>query len=627
VQANGNTVELVGTIDGGKAVVTLTQPCYNTAGRILISIFNTVGSTKLCIYAAIAYVQTAEHGDLIDGSQIIDSVEDLITDIQDAVASIPPDYSTLSNQVADLKSAIDDTTEVLNYFHIADQTKSGITLTNTENGVLLNGTASSSVNFMVSSLSRGAEAGEYTGSFQKVSGTSSSSSGVSVRSWKSSSSSARWLNEANTNLPIPACAGISLTVSSGVTVTNYLVKIQISKGSEAGEYYSESLSAVDIKARDEITGVSTTVGGIEETVTELSGIVPNISGAANLFEHYTETKSGITITKNADGTYTINGIASEAVAFTNFVISPGTYTAEISVVSGETTGNGLSIRYGTGGTLWTAGTKTEKTLEDDTIVYLRASPGTFTDYIINVKILSTAHPVTAVDYVARYNAEMILPTGTFVPTNILGTFAMGTCVNKREITVDNNTTVIAYGDSITRGTEGRNPWVYYLSEITGCTVINKAVGNALFGESVRPSDKWISTQIANTTSVEWESAGLIVLAAGTNDIGGNTPAAELKEKVQAAITTIKANTNAPILFITPIWRGEGSTDPDLIRIPYVSGIIRSVALENRCSVINGLDFPIPSWSNGVIEKLTADGLHPNNTGAYIYAMCVVNAID
>lgn len=106
VLANGNTVELVGTIDGGKAVVTLTQPCYNTAGRIQISIFNTVGSTKLCIYAAIAYVQTAEHGDLIDGSQIIDSAEDLIADIQAAVATIPPDYSTLSNQVADLKSAI-----------------------------------------------------------------------------------------------------------------------------------------------------------------------------------------------------------------------------------------------------------------------------------------------------------------------------------------------------------------------------------------------------------------------------------------------------------------------------------------------------------------------------------------
>lgn len=105
VLANGNTVELVGTIDGGKAVVSLTQPCYNTAGRIQISIFNTVGSTKLCIYAAIAYVQTAEHGDLIDGSQIIDSVEDLIADIQAAVATIPPDYSTLSNQVADLKSA------------------------------------------------------------------------------------------------------------------------------------------------------------------------------------------------------------------------------------------------------------------------------------------------------------------------------------------------------------------------------------------------------------------------------------------------------------------------------------------------------------------------------------------
>ena len=126
VLANGNTVELVGTIDGGKAVVTLTQPCYNTAGRIQISIFNTVGSTKLCIYAAIAYVQTAEHGELIDGSQIIDSVEDLIADIQAAVATIPPDYSTLSNvarsaaREAAISDNIDDTekAKIIGHYYV-----------------------------------------------------------------------------------------------------------------------------------------------------------------------------------------------------------------------------------------------------------------------------------------------------------------------------------------------------------------------------------------------------------------------------------------------------------------------------------------------------------------------------
>ena len=523
------------------------------------------------------------------------------------------DLNAMEDQIAqneqtgsDLKSALDEITETINYFYVPDQTKSGITITNTPNGILLNGTANEPVNFMVDNFSQGAEAGDYTGSFKMVSGTSDPSSGVSVRYWTSQSSSSRWLNASNTDLPIPECVGISLTIARNTTVTDCLVQVQITEGSEVGEYSADTMSAIDIRARNEFD---------------------NVSGNTNLFQHYTETKNGLTITKNADGTYTISGTADSGVSFTTFVISPGTYTAELILISGSTTGAGLSIRYSTSGTLWTAGAKVDHTFDDYTIVYLRASPGTFTDYVVAVNIISTAHPVTAIDYLARYNAETILPTGTFVPTNILGTFAMGTCVNKREIAIDNSTTIIAYGDSITRGAEDRNPWVYYLSEITGCTVINKAVGNALFGESVRTEDKWISTQIAGTTSAEWASAGLIVIAAGTNDIGGNTPAAELKEKVQSAITTIKANTNAPILFITPIWRGKSSTDPNLIRIPYVSGIIRSVALSNRCSVINGLDFPIPSWPNGEIEKLTVDSLHPNNTGAYIYAMCVINAID
>ena len=91
------------------------------------------------------------------------------------------DLKYVNDKIGDLKSAFDDVTETLNYFYVPDQSKNGITVTNTANGIKLNGTASSTTNFMVSNLSNGAEAGEYTGSFEKVSGTSSSSTGVSVR--------------------------------------------------------------------------------------------------------------------------------------------------------------------------------------------------------------------------------------------------------------------------------------------------------------------------------------------------------------------------------------------------------------------------------------------------------------
>lgn len=105
VRADGNTVELVGTIEDGKAVVTLAQDCYNVYGRFQLAIFNTVGNTKLCIYACIGTVQRAQSGNLIDGGGIIPDVEDLIADIQAAVESIPPSYTTLLASVAGTYSA------------------------------------------------------------------------------------------------------------------------------------------------------------------------------------------------------------------------------------------------------------------------------------------------------------------------------------------------------------------------------------------------------------------------------------------------------------------------------------------------------------------------------------------
>ena len=105
VRADGNTVELVGSISDGAAVVTLTQDCYNVQGRFQLAVFNSVGNTKLCIYACVGYIQKAQSGNLIDGGDIIPDVEDLIADIQAAVQSIPPSYSTLLASAAGTYSA------------------------------------------------------------------------------------------------------------------------------------------------------------------------------------------------------------------------------------------------------------------------------------------------------------------------------------------------------------------------------------------------------------------------------------------------------------------------------------------------------------------------------------------
>lgn len=105
VRADGNTVQLVGSISDGAAVVTLAQDCYNVPGRFQLAIFNTVGDTKLCIYACVGTVQRAQSGNLIDGGDIIPDVEDLIADIQAAVQSIPPTYDALLASIAETYSA------------------------------------------------------------------------------------------------------------------------------------------------------------------------------------------------------------------------------------------------------------------------------------------------------------------------------------------------------------------------------------------------------------------------------------------------------------------------------------------------------------------------------------------
>ena len=206
-------------------------------------------------------------------------------------------------------------------------------------------------------------------------------------------------------------------------------------------------------------------------------------------------------------------------------------------------------------------------------------------------------------------------------------YFVATCINKAVITgISSATNILAFGDSIVKGVGVDKAWLGYVEDATECTVVNKSVGGALFGESVKTSYYWISTQIAGVSNTEWNNATLVIVGAGTNDAGNDTPLSELKEKVQSAITAIKAKTDAPILFITPIRRGASNTDADLLKLPMVSGIICNVAVSNGCSVLNGFDIPIPTYTIGQITDLTQDHLHPNDTGAKVYAMAVLNAV-
>jgi hypothetical protein len=61
-------------------------------------------------------------------------------------------------------------------------------------------------------------------------------------------------------------------------------------------------------------------------------------------------------------------------------------------------------------------------------------------------------------------------------------------------------------------------------------------------------------------------------------------------------------------------------------LPVIAGIISNVALANGCNVINGFDFPLPTYAAGYVDDMTQDALHPNAQGANVFARCIINAL-
>jgi lysophospholipase L1-like esterase len=195
-----------------------------------------------------------------------------------------------------------------------------------------------------------------------------------------------------------------------------------------------------------------------------------------------------------------------------------------------------------------------------------------------------------------------------------------TCVDKSAVSLNSNSNLIVFGDSITALSSG---WVENVVSAIGCHADKFAIPGALYGEQVRTSDFWISTQIARVSSTQWGNATLVILSAGTNDAGYNTSPSELKNKVLSAITSIRENTSAPILFVTPIKR---ASEPLYKKLPYISGIIENTALTNNCSVIAGLFFPVASQDDGEIVSMLGDEVHPNSIGSKVLATSIINAI-
>lgn len=100
IRSDGTTVAITGAMSDNRAYVIFPQSCYAVPGVISVVIKVTEGSTVTTIAAFVANVYRSSTDTIVDPGKIIPSVQNLISAIETAVASIPADYSSLWESLA-----------------------------------------------------------------------------------------------------------------------------------------------------------------------------------------------------------------------------------------------------------------------------------------------------------------------------------------------------------------------------------------------------------------------------------------------------------------------------------------------------------------------------------------------
>lgn len=98
VRADMTTVALSGSASGGVVSLTLSADCYGVPGRFGLTIFLTSGGQKAAIYACVGDVAMSGTGTVAPG--VVADVTDLINRINEAIESIPADYTSLLGNIA-----------------------------------------------------------------------------------------------------------------------------------------------------------------------------------------------------------------------------------------------------------------------------------------------------------------------------------------------------------------------------------------------------------------------------------------------------------------------------------------------------------------------------------------------
>lgn len=99
IRADGATVAVSGSLSGNCASITLSQSCYAIPGPISIVIKLTLNEVITTICALVANVYRSSTDTIVDPGTIMPSIQDLIDQINAAVATIPSDYSSTQTAI------------------------------------------------------------------------------------------------------------------------------------------------------------------------------------------------------------------------------------------------------------------------------------------------------------------------------------------------------------------------------------------------------------------------------------------------------------------------------------------------------------------------------------------------
>ena len=114
VRSDGGTVGATGTLSGNKLSVVLPAAAYAVPGVISIVLKLSNGETsKVTLLAVVAIVYASSTATPVDPGTIMPDITALIAAVQEAIASLPPDYDALAKDVKAINEAING--KVFNY--------------------------------------------------------------------------------------------------------------------------------------------------------------------------------------------------------------------------------------------------------------------------------------------------------------------------------------------------------------------------------------------------------------------------------------------------------------------------------------------------------------------------------